>query len=70
MSIIVNFMEIGLCRPLNSSQNSTQIVDAAILCRYINDTSLLPVSTAGRGAASSEVALAFYRGLAEREPAF
>jgi len=34
-------------------------VDAAQACRYINGTSLLSVSTAERGAVSSEAALAF-----------
>ncbi len=39
-------------------------IDESHLRRYINCTSLLSASAAGRGAASSEAALAFYRGIA------
>jgi hypothetical protein len=42
-------------------------VDALASGRYINCTSLLSVSTAERGAASSEAALAFSIGAAVKE---
>lgn len=42
-------------------------IDESHLRRYLNYTSLLCASAAGRGAASSEAALAFYRGIARGE---
>ena len=45
---------------------TSEKVDAAELCRYGSGTSLLFVSTAERGAASLEVALAFFTGPAEK----
>lgn len=44
-------------------------IDGLATCRYIIRTSLLFVSTAGRRAASSEVALAFFTGCVCREGA-
>jgi len=44
-------------------------IDRAETRRYIAGTSLLFVSTAGRGAVSSEAALAFFTGRASREVA-
>ena len=46
---------------------SPQTVDVVKWCRYLAGTSLLFVSTAERGAASSEAALAFFIGPAEME---
>jgi len=47
--------------------NSSLTFDAAKLCRYVDGTSLLFVSTAERGAVSSETALAFFTGPVEKE---
>jgi hypothetical protein len=44
-------------------------IDRAETRRYITGTSLLFVSTAGRGAASSEAALAFFTGRMDQEVA-
>jgi hypothetical protein len=49
------------------SQFST--LDTPAACRHIVSTSLLSVSTAGRGAASSEAALAFFTGRMDQEVA-
>ena len=54
-------MKAGLC-----AIESPEKVDAVGLCRYVDGTSLLFVSTAERGAASSEAALAFFTGPAAK----